>query len=202
MDKLIKTLRGLGVLRTPLVIEAFSHIDRKDFVRPENLDEAYGNYPLPIGFEQTISQPYTVAFMLELLLPKPGDHILDVGSGSGWTTALLANIAGDKGFVYGTEIIPELAEWGAGNLSKYHFNHASIHEAGDAIGNLSQGPYDKILASAAGDQIPEELINQLAPGGTMVIPIQSSIFQIKKSLSGEISKNVFEGFIFVPLITD
>ena len=201
MDELIKILKESEVLRSKDIIRAFTAVDRKDFVRPENVIEAYENYPLPIGFGQTISQPYTVAFMLELLDPEPGNRVLDVGSGSGWTTALLAYIVGEKGLVYGIEIIPELAKWGAENLVNYHFKHASIHEAGETLGNPSWAPYDRILVSAAGNDIPDTLVKQLAPGGIMVIPVKSSLCQIKKDRAGIITTNMFDGFVFVPLIT-
>lgn len=96
MQELINQLINKNILKIPLVIEAFRAIDRKDFVQPINLDEAYGNYPLSIGHGQTISQPLTVAFMLELLDPQPGEKILDVGAGSGWQTALLAYVISSK----------------------------------------------------------------------------------------------------------
>src|SRR3989344_3253201 len=97
MDELIRELKTQGVLKSPNVEAAFRAIDRKDFVRPEYEEVAYANHPLPIGEGQTISQPYTVAFMLDLLDPKAGEKILDVGSGSGWTTALLAHIVSQSG---------------------------------------------------------------------------------------------------------
>ncbi|MCD6283661.1 protein-L-isoaspartate O-methyltransferase, partial [bacterium] len=96
METLIQQLISEGYLKTPEIIKAFREIDRKDFVPSYLKKEAYINAPLPIGFGQTISQPLTVAFMLELLQPKRGDKILDIGSGSGWTTALLAYIVGQK----------------------------------------------------------------------------------------------------------
>jgi len=98
---LISKLLEDGVLKTKRIIEAFMEIDRADFVKKEYIGEAYGDYPLPTEQGQTISQPSTVAFMLELLQPAEGDRILDVGSGSGWSTALLAQIAGPKGRVWG-----------------------------------------------------------------------------------------------------
>src|SRR3989338_8071025 len=107
-EVLIDDLIGGGYLKTPLIIEAFKKIDRADFVSENLRDEAYENYPLPIGFDQTISQPLTVAFMLELLQPQPGEKILDIGSGSGWTTTLLAFCVGKEGRGFGLERIPEL----------------------------------------------------------------------------------------------
>ncbi len=127
--ELVEHLIKRGVLKTPKIIEAFKKIDRKDFVKEEFLEEAYFDTPLPIGFGQTISQPYTVAFMLELLEPKEGDTVLDIGSGSGWTTALLAYIVGNKGKVIGVERIKELVEFGKKNLAKYKFKNAHIELA-------------------------------------------------------------------------
>ncbi|MDO8537071.1 MAG: protein-L-isoaspartate O-methyltransferase [bacterium] len=127
---LIQSLISEGYLKTPRIIAAFKAIDRKDFLPrgreaalrgvPPNLGrEAYGNYPLPIGHGQTISQPLTVAFMLELLEPKLGEKILDVGSGSGWTTALLASVVGEKGRVIAVERISGLCKFGEKNVKKY-----------------------------------------------------------------------------------
>jgi len=116
--ELIKHLIARNVLKTKAIIDAFQAVDRIDFVPLKYLDEAYGDYPLPIGYGQTISQPFTVAFMLELLQPQKGDKILDVGSGSGWTTALLAHIVQEEGSVRGIELIPELVAFGKKNLNK------------------------------------------------------------------------------------
>ena len=100
-ENLIESLIKDGYLKTPSIIEAFKNIDRADFVPEECKGDACVNAPLPIGFEQTISQPLTVAFMIELLEPKPGERILDIGSGSGWVTAILAYIVGSEGKVIG-----------------------------------------------------------------------------------------------------
>ena len=135
-EKLIQKLINDGYLKTPAIIEAFKNIDRTDFV-PENLKEiAYENKPLSIGFNQTISQPLTVAFMLELLEPKIGEKILDIGSGSGWQTALLAHIVGIQGKVVSIERIPELKLLAEKNLGKYNFQNITKIVQGDGARQL------------------------------------------------------------------
>ena len=106
-SELVRHLIEEGYLKTERIIGAFSAIDRADFVLEEYKSEVYGDYPLPISYGQTISQPATVAFMLELLQPEAGDKVMDAGSGSGWQTAILASIVGEKGSVYAVERIPE-----------------------------------------------------------------------------------------------
>ncbi|MBI4121543.1 MAG: protein-L-isoaspartate(D-aspartate) O-methyltransferase [Candidatus Ryanbacteria bacterium] len=183
-----------------LVKNALGAIDRKDFVPKEFVRDAYKDIPLPIGHGQTISQPYTVAFMLELLDPKAGNKILDVGSGSGWTTALLAHIVWREGAVFGVERVQELADFGKKNLEKYKFAHASIEKAGKALGLPKKAPFDRILVSAASSELPQELVDQLAIGGIMVIPIGDTIYKIIKKSEGEITREAHHGFVFVPLV--
>jgi len=199
-EQLIEHLsQNTGVLRTPQVKRAFEKTDRRDFVPRDYREEAYEDYPLPIGLGQTISQPTTVVFMLELLDPRRDSRILDVGSGSGYTTALLATVA-DKGEVFGFEIVPELAEMGKTNLVKYKFSNAKI-ECGDGKSALASGSkkFDRILVNAAAEEIPKNLIEILKPGGIMVIPIGRSIFKVYKKESGEIELSEYPGFAFVPL---
>ena len=200
MKNLVVNLITEGTLKTERIINAFLYVDRKNFILPEYEAEAYGDYPLPIGYGQTISQPTTVAFMLELLQPQKGEKILDIGSGSGWTTVLLANIIGPKGKVFGVEIIPDLVTFGQQNLAKYAYPQAQILQAGKKLGLPRQAPFDKILVSAASNNLPKELVTQLKIGGAMVIPIGHSIFKITKKSKTKLETQEFPGFAFVPLI--
>ncbi len=198
-DELVDYLVRHRKLRTPSIIAAFQAVDRKDFVCPETRSWAYEDYPLSIGYDATISQPTTVAFMLEKLDPQAGEKILDIGSGSGWTTALLAQIVGAKGSVHGVEIIPELVEFGNKNLKKYGLTNAAIVQAEKALGLKDRAPFDKILVSASIDQVPEEIMAQLVVGGTLVIPIKTAIDQVKKISATQNNINTYSGFVFVPL---
>ncbi len=223
IDELIKQ----GYLKTPIIIEAFRKINRADFLSKEIKDEAELNTPLPIGFGQTISQPLTVAFMMELLKPQAGDKILDIGSGSGWTSALLAHIVSGgelkskideriDGRVVAVEVIPELKEFGEKNVAKYSFIKKSIVEfvcADGSGGYEKEAPFDKILCSAAVQkEIPRAWKEQLKIGGRIVTPVGSSIWLLikkappfAKATAGK-EKNFEEyeypGFAFVPLIEE
>ena len=217
---LIDTLIKEGWLKTPRIIEAFRKIKRVDFLPEETKDLAELNEALPIGYGQTISQPLVVAFMLELLQPEEGDKILDIGSGSGWTSALLAHCVSQKGKVIAVEIVPELKDFGERNVAKYNYTEKRIVEficADGSKGYEKEAPYDKILTSAsARTQVPQAWKEQLKVGGRIVTPIGSSIWLfVKKSqkkgdepsihLNSALKGFVFEereypGFVFVPLI--
>jgi protein-L-isoaspartate(D-aspartate) O-methyltransferase len=200
MDRLVDDMISSNMLKSPLIIDAFRTIDRKYFVPEEYAEAAYADMPLPIGNYQTISQPSTVAFMLERLDPQDGNKVLDIGSGSGWTTALLCYMVGDKGSVTGVERVDTLVEQGSENLSKFRFDtDCHIERAGDKLG-LPGEQFDRILVSASADEIPEELFAQLKIGGILVIPIGESIFRFTKVTETEIEKEEFYGFVFVPLI--
>lgn len=201
MKQLIKELIREGYLKTPEIIDAFYKIDRTDFVVSCFKKDAYVNEPLPIGCGQTISQPLTVAFMFELLQPEEGDKILDVGSGSGWQSSMLAYIVGEKGRVIAIERIPELSEFGRKNSQKYNFKNLKFIIGDGSIGCKEYAPYDKIIvAAAAFGKIPNELKNQLKANGRLVIPVGNSIWIIVKRGASAYEEKEFSGFSFVPLI--
>ena len=199
-QELIDSMILRSMLDSPHIIDAFREVDRKYFVPESFEDHIYIDAPLPIGNNQTISQPSTVAFMLEKLGPEEGNKVLDIGSGSGWTTALLCHIVGDKGSVTGLERMDELVEQGEENLSKLQFgSHCRIQRAGEKLG-LPAEQFDRILVSASADEIPEELFLQLKVGGVLVIPVKNSIFKFKKVSDTYVEREEFYGFVFVPLI--
>jgi protein-L-isoaspartate(D-aspartate) O-methyltransferase len=201
---LIDSLIEEGWLRTPRIIEAFRKIKRVDFLPADMKDLAELNEALPIGYGQTISQPLVVAFMLEQLEPKEGDKILDIGSGSGWTSALLAEIVGPEGKVIAIDIIPELVEFGKNNVAKYNFIEKGIVEficADGSKGYQKEAPYDGILVSAAVQtEVPRAWKEQLKISGRIVTPIGSSVWLFIKKSETKFEEIEYPGFAFVPLI--
>ena len=207
MDTLVRHLIKKRVLKTPRIIEAFKAIDRKDFVTDEYKDMAYEDTPLSIGENQTISQPHTVAFMLELLEPKPGNKIMDVGSGSGWQTTLLAYIVSrsDTGRIFAIELIPELKKFGDKNISKYNFIKKGIVTTLQMTaenGIPQEAPFDRIIAGASAKKLPGAWKEQLAPNGRIVMPIKNSIWRFIKNADGSLQEEEYPGFVFVPFVVE
>jgi protein-L-isoaspartate(D-aspartate) O-methyltransferase len=202
---LIDSLVHKGILKTPRIIKAFQAVDRRKFVKPEYDEDAMADEPLPIGYGQTISQPLTVAFMLELLQPEEGNRILDVGSGSAWSTALLAEIVGKKGKVFAMELIPQLKAFGEDNLKRAGYASVELF-VGDGSRGLSEfAPYDRIQVAAAAREVPHALLDQLKVGGRLVIPVgkyAQEMVLIEKIKGGEYREQRFPGFMFVPLVVD
>lgn len=201
-EKLVKHLISSGVLKTPRIIEAFLNVPRHLFVPPEQLPYAYHDVALPTYKGQTISQPYTVAFMTELLEPREGDKILEVGAGSGWQAAILGYVVGSKGKVITIEIDEDLVEFARRNLRKVGIKNVEVVHGDGSVGYEKEAPYDRIIVTAACPDVPRPLIEQLKVGGRLVAPVGSMFGQrmllLEKDKDG-IRKSFHGSFVFVPL---
>ena len=203
-ESLIKHLIESKALKTPRIIEAFRKIPRHLFVRKEYLSHAYDDIPLPTFCGQTISQPYTVAIMTEALNPKPGEKILEIGSGSGWQAAILGYCVGKKGKVITVELEKTLIEFARKNLKKLKLklNVEVIHWDGKK-GYPKEAPYDKCIITAGCPEIPEPVLNQVKVSGRIVAPVDSfwgqRMLVIDKISEKEFRKKDLGSFIFVPL---
>jgi protein-L-isoaspartate(D-aspartate) O-methyltransferase len=203
MSQLIDNLTQEGYLKTPRIIDAFQKVERADFLPDELKAQAEVNAPLPIGAGQTISQPLTVAVLLELLQPEEGEKILDVGTGSGWQTALIAEIVGPKGQVFTTEIVPELYEFGRDNIETAGYQNTQFKLSKGEVGWAEHAPYDKIITAAAAPDIPYEFKDQVKIGGRIVAPIGEDVQEVAvldKAGEDEFKKASHPGYRFVPLV--
>lgn len=188
-----------GIIKDKKLINAFKAIPREKFIDKSFLNEAYGDYPLPIGMGQTISQPTTVMIMIEALELKPTDKVLEVGAGSGYCAAIMAKLAKK---VITTEIIPELAQFAKKNMKKNRIKNVTVVEYDGSKGYEKQAPYDKIMITAACPSIPTPLINQLKENGIILAPVggffdQRMIKGIK--IKGKLETHSLGYFRFVPL---
>jgi protein-L-isoaspartate(D-aspartate) O-methyltransferase len=182
------------------VTAAMQTIDRRLFLPPRERPNAGVDAPLPIGCRQTNSQPRTVEAMLRLLDVRPGQRVLDVGAGSGWSTALLGTLTGPDGRVLGVELEPTLARWGAGNLAQVGLPHAEIRPAlPGVLGWPDEAPYDRILVSAAAKALPQPLLDQLAPDGVLVMPVRSTMVRVTNRPGRDPEVSEHGGYAFVPL---
>lgn len=187
--------------RADRVCEAFDAVPRDEFLPVGVRGQASYDGPLPIGHGQTNSQPRTVAAMLQLLEVAPGDRVLDVGAGSGWTTALLAHLVGPDGLVIGVELVPALAAWGEENVRRTTGGWASVRQATRGVLGVPElAPYDRILVSAEAREVPQELVDQLAPDGRMVVPVRGRMTLVVAGPEGVLTSH-HGSYRFVPLIT-
>ncbi len=183
------------------VMEAMRRVPRDEFV-PENLRaEAFANGPLPIGQGQTISQPYIVALMTDLIRPREDAVVLEVGTGSGYQTAVLSLLVRK---VYSMEVIPQLAEAAQARLRRLGFHNVEVRSGDAHDGWLEKAPFDAILVTAAAPEVPPPLVEQLKPGGLMAIPVgpalgHQELFLIEKDRQGRIEEHAVLGVAFVPL---
>ncbi len=194
-----QTIEARGVT-DPQVLRAMRTVPRHLFVPPDYRDQAYADRPLPIGYGQTISQPYIVAWMTELLNVQPGDKVLEIGTGSGYQAAVLAELESVE--VYSVEIIPELAQQAAERLEALGYN-VHLKQGDGYYGWPEHAPYDAIIVTAAPDHLPHPLVTQLKDGGRLVIPIgppggYQSLWQFTRHGDDLQARNL-GGVAFVPL---
>lgn len=192
-------IQGAGILNDD-VLRAMRTVPRHKFVPQEYLDQAYENHPLPIGYGQTISQPYIVAWMTELLDLEPGDKVLEIGTGSGYQAAILAEL--DFVDVYTIEIVPNLAAGAEARLQEMGYTNVHIRQGDGYYGWPEAAPFDAIIVTAAPDHLPAPLAEQLAEDGKLVIPIgPPGLYQILWQFvkeGGELKAYNMGGVAFVP----
>ncbi|MEW5796839.1 MAG: protein-L-isoaspartate(D-aspartate) O-methyltransferase [Candidatus Zixiibacteriota bacterium] len=184
------------------VLAAMRTVPRHEFVRPEDLAQAYGDHPLSIGHDQTISQPYVVASMTQELGANKNSRILEIGTGCGYQTAILAEVAG---LVYTIECIPELFRAAMSRLVKLGYNNVTGTVGDGSRGWSEHAPFDGILVAAAAAEVPDALVDQLAEPGRLIIPVgrhllDQQLVLVKKS-EGQVSQTALYGVRFVPLRT-
>jgi len=189
-----------GEIRDRQVLAAMARIPRECFVPPEEQFSAYEDMPLPIGLNQTISQPLIIAVMTEALELKGKEKVLEVGTGSGYQSAILAELAR---LVVTVERLPSLAETARKTLNNLGYTNIEVHPAGETLGYQDKAPYDAIMVTAAAPRIPDDLLTQLAIGGRMIIPVGSryvqELYKITRRKKGDLVQDL-GGCRFVPLI--
>jgi protein-L-isoaspartate(D-aspartate) O-methyltransferase len=197
--RMVETQIAARGVRDARVLAAMREVPRHLFVDPARRAEAYEDHPLPIAGNQTISQPYIVALMTELLELQPSARVLEIGTGSGYQSAVLGKCARE---VYSIEILPELAEGAAARLKELHYDNVAV-KAGDGYrGWPEHAPFDGIIVTAAPERIPEPLLEQLATGGRIVIPVGGFFQELKvfhKGADGKITEKDIIPVRFVPM---
>lgn len=187
-------------IENPAVLDAFRKVPRHEFVPEMMRDTAYGDYPIPIGNSQTISQPYMVAVMTEELKLKGGEKVLEIGTGSGYQAAILSEIASD---VYSIERFQELADKAKGTLSRLGYKNVHIKTGDGTIGWKEEAPFDGIIVTAGAPGIPQSLVDQLKDNGRLVIPVGSQwsqVLTIVEKAGKMVRQTQMFGCVFVPLV--
>ncbi len=184
----------------PRVLEAMRRVPRERFVPDDRSDLAHGDHPLPIGHGQTISQPFIVALMTDLLDVRPGQHVLEVGTGCGYQAAILAALGAEVDTI---EIVPELVRQAGATLAALGYDRIRVHPADGRAGLPEAAPFDRIIVTAAPDQVPPALARQLAPGGRLVLPLggrwKQELLVIDKDAAGALHERRVLPVAFVPL---
>ena len=202
LDDLIIFLKNMKFLTDNNVESAFRNIPRHEFIPSSELDRGYYNEPLPIMKNQTISQPGVVSRMSEWLDVKDGQNILEIGTGSGWQTAILSYLVG-TGTVYSIEIHPELEKFARKNLEKFCLDNVNVILGDGSMGYLEAAPYDRIIITAACTEIPLPLLDQLSDDGLIIAPVgdtSQSLVLLKKTSKGIIEVKNESNYVFVPLL--
>ena len=202
LNDLINFLKNMKFLTDNNVESAFRNIPRHKFILSSELDRAYYNEPLPIMKNQTISQPGVVSRMSEWLDVKDGQNILEIGTGSGWQTAILSCLVG-TGIVYSIEIHPELEKFARKNLEKFCLDNVNVILGDGSVGYPKASPYDRIIITAACMEIPLPLLDQLSDNGLIIAPVgdtSQSLVLLKKTSKGIIEIKNESNYVFVPLL--
>jgi protein-L-isoaspartate(D-aspartate) O-methyltransferase len=200
LDLMVRTqLEGRGI-RHPAVLAAFRRVPRHEYVPAELRGEAYGDHPLPIGAHQTISQPYVVAYMLEHAELRATDRVLEIGTGSGYQTALLSELVDE---VYSVEVVPELAARAEAVLERRGRGNTRLRLGDGTRGWPEHAPFDAIVGSAAPHEIPRPLLDQLGPGGRLIMPVggmHQHLVLVKRTLDGILERRALLPVRFVPMV--
>lgn len=198
-ELLIEHLRSQGILKSPEIARAFREAPRHLFVRDGDIRYAYADYPLPIGYGQTISAPHMVSMSTELLEPRKSDKVLEIGSGSGWQAAILSKLVN---MVYTIEFDPYLAEFARRNLQRVGATNVEVIAGDGWLGYPKKAPYDKIIATCAVPEISRHWIKQLKEKGIVIAPVGGSWFQeltLGRKIKGKLETETHGSCAFVPL---
>jgi len=199
--KMVESQLQARGIRDERVLSAMERVPRHEFVEPHYRDQAYEDHHLPINAGQTVSQPYIVALMLEILHLDPSSRVLEIGTGSGYQTAILAEICAH---VYSVERHPQLADEAQQTLSRLGFNNLTLRVGDGGEGLPQYAPFDAVVVSAAAKQIPGPLFDQLREGGRMIIPVgphEAQELQLVRKRDGKPLITLLDGCRFVPLVS-